>query len=267
MQCYSFNLGSLKCVFTTKAAGSFTFARAEREEVLATYRRLEQATGISPETIARVHLDNGVRVVRAGEKDAGRGVVEPIGDFLNADALYTNVPGLHLGITTADCFPLVLHDPVHEAVGLAHCGWRGIVGRIEEKLLQAMARDFGTATEDVVAVIGPGIRACCYQQQDDGLKEAFAGYHDLDLVRESACGTYTIDIALALRANLAALGVSKIIDTKICTGCNPEFFSARKEGFTTGRSLALAALAAAAGTYPSAAISVLITRRKEASVR
>lgn len=64
----------------------------------------------------------------------------------------------------------------------------------------------------------------------------------LNLGRELPDDPYTIDIALALRANLAALGISKIVDTKLCTGCNPEFFSVRKEGFTTGRSLALASL-------------------------
>ncbi|HOC06304.1 MAG: polyphenol oxidase family protein [Bacillota bacterium] len=242
VQCYSFNLGPLKCLFTTKAAGNFTFARACREDVLGNYRGLEQATGIPLDRIVRVHLDNGTRVVRVGEEDGGKGVIRELGHLYRADALYTNVPGLHIGITTADCFPLILHDPEKKAVGLAHCGWRGIVGRLEQKLLAAMAGDFGTSPKDVVVVIGPGIRECCYRQHDDGLKRAFADYSSLNLVRELPDATYKIDIALALRANLAALGVTKIIDTKLCTGCNEEFFSARKEGFTTGRSLALAAI-------------------------
>ncbi|MDD4079377.1 MAG: polyphenol oxidase family protein [Eubacteriales bacterium] len=245
VQCYSFNLGPLKCLFTTKAAGNFTFARAKREDVLSNYQRLQQATGIPLSQIVRVHLDNGTRVVKVGEEDAGRGVVRELGRLYQADALYTNVPSLHLGITTADCFPLILYDPENKAVGLAHCGWRGIAGRLEQKLLSAMVRDFGTDPKDVVAIIGPGIRDCCFHQHDDGLKTAFADYTSLNLVRQLPEGIYTIDIALALRANLASLGISKIVDTKLCTGCNPEFFSARKEGFTTGRSLALASLSKA----------------------
>lgn len=240
--CYSFNLGPLRCLFTTKAAGNFTFARSDKDQVLANYRGLQTATGISVERMVRVHLANGVRTVRVGEADAGRGVVRPAEHLDSADALYTNVGGLHLAITTADCFPLIVHDPEHKALGLAHCGWRGIVGRLERALLAAMAEDFGTDPEQVVAVIGPGIRPCCYLQHDQGLKDAFAAYRALGLVHELPDGTYTIDIALALRANLAALGVNKIVDTKICTGCSPEFFSARKEGFATGRSLALASL-------------------------
>ncbi|MDD3833814.1 MAG: laccase domain-containing protein [Oscillospiraceae bacterium] len=62
---------------------------------------------------------------------------------------------MHLGITTADRFPLILHDSINKAVGLAHCGWRGIARRLEQKLLTAMARDFGTSPNDVVAIIGP----------------------------------------------------------------------------------------------------------------
>ena len=242
VQCYSFNLGQLKCLFTSKAAGSFTFSRARRQDVLDNYQRLQQATGIPADRIARAYLDNGIRVVRVGEEDAGKGVTREPGHLFKVDALYTNAPGLHIGITTADCFPLIFHDPVHKAVGLAHCGWRGIVWRLEHKLLSAMSEDFGTAPKDVVAVIGPGIRDCCYHQHDDGLKTAFADYSSLDLVRELPDGIYTIDIALALRANLAALGINKIVDTKLCTGCNPDFFSARKEGIATGRSLTLASL-------------------------
>jgi len=64
-----------------------------------------------------------------------------------------------LGITTADCFPLILHDPENKAVGLAHCGWRGIARRLEQKLLTAMARDFGTSPNDVVSAPASGIAA------------------------------------------------------------------------------------------------------------
>lgn len=243
--CYFLKLGKLRCCFTTKALGSLTFARARREDILDNYRRLEAETGIAPKKIVRAHLDNGTRVARVGQEDAGRGVTRDAGHLRGVDALYTNEPDLYIALTTADCFPLILHDRVHQAVGIAHCGWRGIVGRLDQKLLAAMARDFGTKAEEVAAVIGPGIRVCCYSQQDDGLRNAFADYSHLKLIQEQENGEYSIDIALALRANLASLGITEIVDTKLCTGCNPEFFSARKEGFETGRMLNLAAITGA----------------------
>lgn len=240
--CYYFALSDLRCCFTTRALGSMTFARAAQAEILANYRRLEETSGIAPGRIVRAQLDNGTEVARVDEDDAGRGVLKDIGRLKGVDALYTNTPGLYIALTTADCFPLILHDSRSQAVGIAHCGWRGIVGRLEQKLLAAMARDFGTEVQDVVAVIGPGIRICCYSQHDDGLRTAFAGYNQMDLISENSDGTYSIDIALALRSNLFELGITNIVDTNLCTGCGLEFFSARREGFTTGRMLNLAAI-------------------------
>lgn len=239
---YSMNLEKLRICYTTRALGSFTFARARREDVLANYRRLEERAGIALDRIARAHLDNGLKVVRVTGEHGGRGVLYEPGPLMKVDALYTNVPDLYIGMCTADCFALTLHDRVRQVVGMAHCGWRGIVGRLGQKLLATMARDFGTRPGDVVAVIGPGIQSCCYDQQDDGLRNAFAEYRHLNLIQELENGEYTIDIALALRYNLARLGIREVVDTRVCTGCNPEFFSARKEGFATGRMLNLAAI-------------------------
>jgi YfiH family protein len=222
--------------------GCLTFARGKGEEVLDNYRRLQEVTGIAPDRIVRAHLANGTNVARVGEEDAGRGVTRDPGFLQGVDAIYTNQPNLYISLTTADCFPLILHDPKNQAVGIAHCGWRGIVGRLDQKLMTAMAKDLGTKPSDVLAVIGPGIRECCYRQHDDGLRNAFAEYKDLSLIREHPDGTYNIDIALALRANLNNLGITEVVDTKLCTGCRPEFYSARKEGFQTGRMLNLAAL-------------------------
>ncbi|HOB34698.1 MAG: laccase domain-containing protein [Firmicutes bacterium] len=241
---YIVKLGRLRCCYTTRALGNFSFARGRREEVLANYRRLEQETGIAMDRIARAELDNGLRVARVVEADAGRGVIRAPGPLAKVDALYTDVPGLYIGFCTADCFPLTFYDRARQAVGMAHCGWRGIVGRLDRILLEAMAWDFGTQPRDVTAVIGPGIRRCCYRQHDDGLRNAFAGYRRLKLIDEHGDGQYSIDIALALRSNLAELGIAEVVDTGQCTGCSPEFFSARKEGYETGRMLNLAAVTA-----------------------
>jgi len=235
-------LDQLRCSFTTRELGSFTFARARQEDVLENYRLLEEVTGISPDRIVRAHLDNGTKVARVREEDAGKGVTRDPGDLKGIDAIYTDVPNLYISLTTADCFPLILYDRRNQAVGIAHCGWRGIVGRLDQKLLAAMAWDFGTRAPEVLAVIGPGIRSCCYLQHDNGLRTAFSSYTGLDLIREHTQGTYSIDIALALRANLAGLGITELVDTKLCTSCNPRFYSARKEGFETGRMLNLAAI-------------------------
>lgn len=240
--CYSFSLERLRCCFTTRALGSFTFARAEREEVLDNYRQLEEAAGIKPEQIVRPWLANGTKVARVGEEDAGLGVTRPVGRLDGVDAIYTGTSGLYISITTADCFALVLYDRVRRVLGMAHCGWRGIVNRLDQSLLSAMNADFGCKAGDVLAVIGPGIRGCCYRQHDEGLRDAFANYRIPDLVKENGDGTHNIDIGLALKANLQDVGITSVVDTQHCTGCESQFFSARLEGFETGRMLNLAAM-------------------------
>lgn len=239
---YSFSFYDLSCYFTSRALGSFTFARAKREDVLENYRLLEKTAGIAPGDIVRAHLANGTKIARVYEEDRGRGVTRDPGHLKGVDALYTNVPDLYISLTTADCFPLILYDLRNRAVGIAHCGWRGIVGRLDEIILSAMAKDFGTDADSTLAVIGPGIRSCCYLQHDDGLRNAFREYQELPLIEEHADGTYSIDIALALKANIASLGISQVVDAKLCTGCSSEFYSARKEGFATGRMLNLAGI-------------------------
>ena len=240
--CYSFSLERLRCCFTTRALGSFTFARAMQEDILNNYHQLEEAAGVKPERIVRPWLANGTKVARVGEEDAGLGVTRPVGRLDGVDAIYTCTSGLYISITTADCFALVLYDRVRRVLGIAHCGWRGIVNRLDQSLLQAMNADFGCKAEDVLAVIGPGIRGCCYRQNDDGLRAAFANYKIPDLIRENGDGTYDIDIGLSLKANLREMGIASVVDTRNCTGCESQFFSARLEGFETGRMLNLAAM-------------------------
>jgi len=79
------------------------------------------------------------------------------------DGLITDVPGLLLGVQTADCLPVLLVDTKRRAVGAFHAGWRGTLRRIVEKGVGEMRQRFGSAPGDLRAAIGPGIHSCCYQ--------------------------------------------------------------------------------------------------------
>ena len=100
---------------------------------------------------------HGANVTVVGMEDAGRGALAPDTAIPDCDALITNTPGLLLGITIADCLPIFFLDPVHNAIGLAHSGWRGTAGRIAVNTLQTMTARFGTNPVDCLAAIGPGI--------------------------------------------------------------------------------------------------------------
>jgi len=97
------------------------------------------------------------------------GIAQPEGD-----ALLTDQAGVLLSVRTADCLPLLLVDPKRQAVAAVHAGWRGALGRIIEKTVGEMRRVHGSSPSSLLAVLGPSIRACCYEVGED-VEEAFQG--------------------------------------------------------------------------------------------
>jgi YfiH family protein len=179
------------------------------------------------------------------------------------DGLISNVPGLLLAIQTADCLPVLLIDPQKRAVGAFHAGWRGTFKRIVAKGVGAMQQHFGSDPKKILAAIGPGIHACCYEvgrdlrtrfeAQFDYAKDLFVEVSDHDPIREkypmlfltarapghSDLGPQIhLDLVEANRRQLLDVGVpaKNISASGLCTSCNTDrLFSYRKEGGKTGR--------------------------------
>jgi YfiH family protein len=185
---------------------------------------------------------------------------------LVGDGLITNVPGLLLGIKTADCVPVLIADRKGRAVGAFHAGWRGTLARIVEKGVGAMRQHFGIRAEECVAAIGPCIHSCCYEVSDE-LRDQFAAqfaYGDelfsevfsSDPVREKYPLLFMnmrapghgappskphLDLVLANRRQLISAGVpERAIDASaLCTACRTDLlFSHRAEKGNTGRMMA-----------------------------
>lgn len=189
---------------------------------------------------------------------------------LAGDGLLTRTPGIVLAVQTADCLPIVLVDTRHRAVGVLHAGWRGTVNRIAEKGVGEMRRWFGTLPRDVLAAIGPGIHACCYEVGPE-VREKFASqfaYAD-ELFREQkesrdirekypllfltarAPGhsdlpkKLFLDLVEANRRQLIASGLpaNNITASPLCTSCSADLlFSYRRERGLTGRLMGAAAI-------------------------
>ena len=143
-----------------------------------------------------------------------------------ADGLITSVPGIVLGIRTADCVPVFFCDPVHKAVGIVHGGWRGVKAGIISRILNTFEREFGTDLGDLEIAIGPSIRKCCYEVEKEFLGHFPGFYH----AKDAAKGR--LDLVGVIRARMVKRGVreAKIHDTGLCTVCeNKKFFSYRAE--------------------------------------
>lgn len=97
-----------------------------------------------------------------------------------ADALITNIPEVCIGVTTADCVPVLLYDPVKKCIAAIHAGWRGTVQHIVSVTIRSMFLHFGSLSADIYAAIGPSIG---YEQFEvgDEVYEAFrSSYFNID---------------------------------------------------------------------------------------
>lgn len=186
------------------------------------------------------------------------------------DGIITDVPGLLLAVQTADCLPIILVDPKRRAVGVFHAGWRGTVQRIVEKGVGEMRKHFKSNPRDLVAAIGPGVQACCYdvgeevrtrfEAQFAYAASLFREIKESDPVREKYPLLFLtarapghsdlpvkifLDLVEANRRQLLDAGVlAKNIDaTAPCTACHTDLlFSHRAEKGVTGRMMAVAGI-------------------------
>lgn len=213
----------------------------DRGAVEENRRRFFGAFGIDPGRVVRarqVHGDGVLRVDAGLTERAGfpHCLVEERAEF---DALITDLPGLALVVSTADCLPILIHDPVHRAVAAVHAGWRGTAKRIAARAIAAMSETYGTDPSDCRAAIGPGIRRCCFEV-DAAVTEAVAAAlpHWTAHATANRPGHWLLDLAGVNRALLEDAGVlpGRIEDVGLCTSCrNDLFFSHRAEKGRTGR--------------------------------
>ena len=158
------------------------------------------------------------------------------------DALISSEPGCCIGISTADCIPVLLYDKVHGGVAAVHAGWRGTVGYIVGHTLEKMRAAFGTEGRDVIACIGPGISIQSFEVGDEVYEAFRLNGFDMSRIsfRHSVTHKYHIDLWEANRQQLLDFGVPgvQIEVADICTYIHYEdFFSARRLGIKSGRIL------------------------------
>ena len=153
------------------------------------------------------------------------------------DAVMTSMPGVCVGVSTADCIPLLMYDPVHRAVCAVHAGWRGTVARIAHKAVCDMGLAYGTRPADLQVTVGPGISADAFEVGDEVYDQFREAGFDLSVlaVRKEK---WHIDLPACNRAVLVQAGVQpqNIHLSGLCTvRRQADFFSARALGTQSGR--------------------------------
>lgn len=225
---------------------NFSYAQGDlKEHVDENFRRAAAHMGMTSADIVCSQQTHTTNVRRVTAMDKGKGVVCER-DYTDVDGLITNEKGIILATFYADCVPLFIVDPVHQAIGLSHSGWRGTAGKMGSVTLEEMHRAYGTKSEEVCVAIAPSICQRCYEVSEDvalAFERAFprddakaaeylARYQqdftqqDLDdcLLYQKENGKYQLNLWYANFRVFRDAGVlnEKIEVTDVCTCCNPE---------------------------------------------
>ena len=167
-------------------------------------------------------------------------------DRPKADAIVTNVADLAIGVSTADCGPLLFADEKARVIGAAHAGWRGAVTGIAEATVLAMV-SLGADPERIVAAIGPTISEANYEVGPEWAAELLKHHRDAaNRISTPEGGREHFDLPGFVFDHLIGAGVGVVDDLRLCTYAEPrKYFSHRwatHKGIPTGRQLSIIGL-------------------------
>ncbi|WP_025845037.1 peptidoglycan editing factor PgeF [Brevibacillus agri] len=208
--------------------------------VIANRKKLAEHVGMPFEAWTCADQVHGNRVCQVTAGGAGK---ESLGDVIAAtDGLFTQQKGVLLTSFYADCVPLYFLDPASGAIGLAHAGWKGTVGRIAEEMVKALQTHYKAKPGDIRVAIGPSIGGCCYEVDERIMTQVRTSAENWKTaVSASTEGKYMLDLRQLNTEILREAGISRanMLVTDWCTSCRTDlFFSHRKEagpGKMTGR--------------------------------
>lgn len=225
-------IGAPHC-FTTRLGGvstgifdSLNLSVSQGDEpsnVLENYRRIGTVLGFTPHDVVNARQIHSDTVIKVGAEHRGSLTAResaPVGD-----ALITNEPGLALFVSTADCTPILLQDPVTGAVGAVHAGWRGTASAIVAKTVRAMTEHFGCGPHNIRAAIGPNAGVCHFETDADVPEALAAALGNWVWASIHPNGPkYYVNLK-EINAQLLRLeGVTDIAVSDCCTMCRPDRF-------------------------------------------
>jgi YfiH family protein len=229
----SLTLTGIRHAFFTRSGGVSTGLYAslnggvgsqdDAGKVVENRARMAAALGVEPRRLLTAYQSHSPNVVVAEAPWT-------TGDRPQADAIVTRMRALAIGVTTADCGPVLLADPRTGVIGAAHAGWRGALTGVVEATVAAMER-LGAARGQIRAAIGPMIRQTSYEVGPDLVarfrSEDPAASRFFAPARREAHAMF--DLAGYIAARLKRAGITAVEDTGLCTYADPErFFSYRR---------------------------------------
>ncbi len=196
-------------------------SRDDHTHVVENRRRMAERMGVAPENFVSVHqVHSPDAVVATGPWP---------GDRPRADAIVTRTEGIAIGVTAADCGPILFADPAARVIGAAHAGWKGALTGVLESTIEAMEK-LGADRTRLVAAIGPLIRQHSYEVGSEFVER----FLDADaesgvfFIPSNRSGHSMFDLAGFIRMRLENAGVLLIDDTDVDTYSDERFYSYRR---------------------------------------
>ncbi len=205
----------------------------DQENVIENYKRVSKAMNGSYKNLVLSDQVHDTKVKYVDKTYIAGGNIEK--KLTGIDGMVTDVPGIILATSYADCVPLFFADPVKKVIASSHSGWRGTVGFIGSKTVKKMEEQFGSSPASIECIIGPSICQDCYEVSEDVINEIKRGYpentwKDIFYCKNTTEKKYQLDLWAANFHQLLLAGLKKenIHISGLCTCCsNMVLFSHR----------------------------------------
>ena len=211
---------------------NITYYTDDDPKHIATCRKmLSMVLNISDDHLILPRQVHGTEIVEVTEENLGS-------KFDGVDALMISMPRTCIGVSTADCVPILIYDTHVRAIAAAHAGWRGTTGRIGSKTVAAMQQRYGLNAAALKVIIGPSIGPEAFEVGDEVYEAFCQGGFDMNEIAFQRDGKWHIDLWQANAQDLQQAGIARenIEIAGICTyQHHQDFFSARRLGIKSGR--------------------------------
>lgn len=206
-------------------------------DIQANRQALAHLLGIKESLIIMPHQVHGTEIVQVDRELLSMPEHERTARLDGVDAVMTSLPNICIGVSTADCIPILLYDAEHEAVCAVHAGWRGTVARIATKAVTAMREAYSTRPSQLHAVIGPGISLKAFEVGDEVYRQFAEAGFDMETISQHR-EKWHLDLPTCNHRQLTEAGIpaKQIHVCGICTFQHADdYFSARRLGTDSGR--------------------------------
>lgn len=226
--------------FRTATPDKKELPKDQYEKNIKSYKKLCEELNMNYKNLVKPNQDHTDKVKLVKNKIEINKPDFDIKEYDRTDGLFTNKKDIILGTTNADCILLLFYDPEKGIIANIHSGWRGTLQRISVKAVKKMIKEFNCRPEDIICCICPSIRKFHFEVDKD-VKEMFEKeFKELNLneiIGENVLSKkWNIDTVLINKIILKEAGLKEenIIDSKICSVCNPNkihSYRVEKQGY------------------------------------